>query len=188
MPLAVGCSMRELDRFTLSDAMGLVAASAVGVALARSFYEQDASLGPIQYRSWVYLTALLVMPFTAALAWSRLRRPWTARRLAREPGAVALLAAAISVALIFLEEVLSVALPGPPGTRSIRNSWSPVVGSAGWLAVLPGPMVLVAWSTQWLAGRWRPGPGWIDRAGRALGMTWIVLYALRAWVLFHLWP
>jgi hypothetical protein len=180
------------ERFTIADAIALVAAAAIGLALARYHWEQVASVsrgGQTEYRGWVYRGALLVLPFSAALAWSRSRRPWRpSRRLVREPGAVALLATAVSLLAILTDEALSWTLPGPPGTRRLSGPWRPPVGPAGMLALVPGPAVLAAWATQWLGGRWRIRPGWIDRFGIALGMTWIVLFLLRSWLLFHLFP
>jgi hypothetical protein len=83
------------------DTIALVAAPAVGLTLARYHFEQVDSVRQFalmgEYRGWVYRGALLVLSFSAALTWSRLRRPWRpARRLAREPGAIVLLAAAVS--------------------------------------------------------------------------------------------
>ena len=143
----------------------------------------------MEYRGWVYRGALLVLPLSAALAYSRLRRPWRpARRLAREPGAVALLATAVSLLAILADQVLSQTLPGPPGTRRLMFSWRPLISPAGMLALVVGPAVLAAWATQWLGGHWRIRPGWIDRFGFALGMIWILLFLLRSWLLFHYSP
>ncbi len=141
---------------------------------------------PLNYRAWVYLATLLALPFAAALAWYRLRRPFRPkRRLAREPGSVALLAVGISVIAAVLEEVLMWTLPGPPGTRFIGASWRPLIEPAGMLATVTGPAICAAWSVQWLAGHWRPKSGWIDRAGRVLGITYIVFFILRSWFLLY---
>ncbi len=172
----------------------MVAATAAGLALSRAYYEQvmvvaRAQSRSMEYRGWVYLTAVLALPFLAALAWCRLRRPYRpTRRLAREPGTVALLAATVSVVAIAIDQVLMETLPGPPGTRFIGGIWRPLVGLGGMLATVTGPAICAAWSLQWLAGYWRPKSGWIDRAGRALGMTWIILFMLRSWFLLNLWP
>ncbi len=137
-------------------------------------------------RGWIFRGALLILPFSAALTWSRLRRPWRpARRLAREPGAVAQLALAVCLLAILADEVLAQMLPGPPGTRRISVIWTPLMNPAVRLASWPGPAVLAAWATQWLGGKWRLRPGWIDRLGFALGMTWVLLFLLNSWLLFH---
>lgn len=180
------------ERFTIADTIALVAAAAVGLTLARHHFEQVNSVrqfAPLgAYRGWVHRGALLVLPFSAALTWSRLRRPWRpARRLAREPGAIAVLATAVSLLAILADEVLSQTLPGPPGTQRVAIIWKPLINPAMRLALLPGPAVLVAWATQWLGGRWRLRPGWIDRFGFALGLIWVLLFLLNSWLLFH-WP
>jgi hypothetical protein len=185
---------RDGTRFTILDAMAMVAAAAVGVALSRSYYGEVMSVeriqgGSFEYRAGVYLAALLALPFAAALAWCRLQRPYRPiRRLAREPGSVALLAVTVCVVTLVLDQVLMLMLPGPPGTRFIGGAWRPLIGPAGMLATITGPATCAAWSLQWLAGYWRPRSGWIDRAGRALGITWIILFVLRSWLLLHLWP
>jgi len=181
-------------RFTILDGMAMVAAAAVGVALARSYYGEVMSVAriqgrPLDYRGWVYLTALLALPFAAALAWCRLGRPFRpTRRLAREPGSVALLAVTVSVIVVVIDEVLIWTLPSPPGTRFVGAPWRPFIGPAGMLATITGPAICATWSLQCLAAYWRPHSGWIDRAGRALGITWIILFLLRSWFLLNLWP
>jgi hypothetical protein len=181
-------------RFTILDAMAMVAAAAVGVALARYYYDEVMSVGgtrggSFEFRAGVYMAALLLLPFAAALASCRLRRPCRpARRMAREPGSVALLAVTVSVVLMMIDQVVMLTLPGPPGTRYIGGSWRPLIQPAPMLAMITGPAICAAWTLQWLARYWRPRPGWIDRAGRALGMTWVILFFLRSWLLLHLWP
>ena len=181
-------------RFKILDAMAMVAAAAVGAACVRSYYEQVMSVSPtrsglMEYRGWVYLAALIALPFVAALAWCRLRRSFRpTRRLAREPGTVAPLAAAVTLVATVVDQVLMLTLPGPPGTRFLGVTWRPLVGPAAMLATVTGPAVCAAWSVQWLAGHWRLRPGWIDHAGMALGMVWIVLFLLRSWFLLNLWP
>jgi hypothetical protein len=181
-------------RFTILDAMALVAASAFGVALSRAYYVEIASVRgsgsvAMEYRTRVYLTAVFVLPFAAALLWCRLRRPCrSTRRLAREPGVGALLAVAVTVVAIAIDQVLMYTLPGPPGTRFIGLIWKPMIGLGSMLATVTGPAVCAVWSLQWLAGLWRPTSDWIDRAGRVLGLTWILFFVLRSWLLLHLWP
>ncbi len=42
--------------------------------------------------------------------------------------------------------------------------------------------VVAVWGTMALARRWRPEPGWIDRAGRVIGWLWIALIPIRFYV------
>jgi len=185
---------RGVTRFTILDAMTMVAAAAVGVALSQSYFDQVMSVArtqsrSLEYRAWVYLATLSVLPFVAALALCRLRRPFRpTRRLAREPGTVALLAVAVSVVAIVIDQALMLTLPSPPGTRFIGGIWRPLVGVGGMLATVTGPAICAVWSFQWLAGYWRPQSGWIDRAGMGLGMVWISLFVFRSWFLLNVWP
>jgi hypothetical protein len=63
---------------------------------------------------------------------------------------------------------------------------------AAWLHVsvlmrMPHPVsyaVLAAWTILFLSHRGRPERSWIDRAGRALGICWIV-FALVFWLNQH---
>jgi hypothetical protein len=45
-----------------------------------------------------------------------------------------------------------------------------------WIIRLPwnGEVVAIAWLILWLSGSWRPEATWIDRAGQALGIYWII--------------
>ena len=43
--------------------------------------------------------------------------------------------------------------------------------------------VAAAWLILALCGRWHPEPSWVDRAGRGLGLGWLVLFLLGAWTL-----
>jgi hypothetical protein len=180
-------------RFTILDGMALVAAAAVGAALARAYYGDAIAIAPrpgrpLESREWVYLTSFVALPFAAALAWCRLRRPWrNVRRLAREPGLVALLAVAISAVAAAIDVVLSKTLPELPGARYVGGAWTPLFQAGRVLATLTGPAVCAAWSTEWLVGYWRPNPGWVDHAGRAFGIIWILLFALRSWFVSYIW-
>jgi hypothetical protein len=47
---------------------------------------------------------------------------------------------------------------------------------------LYSPAVAGAWLALVLSGRWRPEPDWIDRAGRAFGVCWIVSPFIATWL------
>ena len=40
-------------------------------------------------------------------------------------------------------------------------------------------MVTFTWLALFLTGVWRSTPSWIDRFGRALGVSWILLFCLQ---------
>ena len=44
-----------------------------------------------------------------------------------------------------------------------------------------GPAVAAVWTVLALSGRWRPEGSWIDRLGRLLGATWILISLLAAY-------
>jgi len=44
-----------------------------------------------------------------------------------------------------------------------------------------------AWLVLILAGRWRPGPSWIDRSGRVMGVLWVAPYLVYHADLSRLW-
>ena len=149
-------------------------------------------------------------PLSLACLAFRLRHPrpsW--RRLALRPGIAAMIACGIIVAWQTAELAGALARPKVEfftGTQvsSIRfdESASLVVmrpkpnltnGLVGHLQPLAcfgimvvslttpcGPAVAAVWTVLALAGRWRPEASWIDRLGRGLGTTWIVVSVLAA--------
>jgi hypothetical protein len=181
-------------RFTLLDAMILVAATAVGIALSKAWpgpetYEVSLaifgpkllrSLGPVTHRiiaSWP-----IVAIWTAALIALRLRRPRPAsRRLFAPPGIAACVVALVVMLLKWLECGGYVVLHND-WVRNVRDI-SPLSLSRVILDATASPVigygVAAVWASLALARRWRPEPGWIDRAGRVVGLLWIVLIPIR---------
>jgi hypothetical protein len=131
------------------------------------------------------------------------RPPW--RRIAIQPGTAALLVCAVIFAFQIVEVAITLSLPKVDmlgGTRvsPIRfgESISLVVmkstlgngvighlepiGCFGILTVSLaspcGPAVAAVWLVLALSGRWRPERSWIDRPGRLLGATWILISVL----------
>lgn len=177
-------------RFTITDAMVLIAATALGMALMRVVYEDG--LGP---RSRDYVRWLLRGPPTClaasvalALIILRMRRPRPrGRRLVIQPGFVASVASLVALIVgigcsAFFQAVHTV-LPGQTFAYPLAVHWAWGIGPC------PG-FVLGACLGLWLSGRWAPERSWIDRAGRALGLFWI---ADGAWdligpILQHFFP
>jgi hypothetical protein len=176
---------------TVVDAMILVGAAAVGVATYRALAEPLRLLVPGPWlldappRGWTFHSALgrartiQALTIPCALSWTlalpalRLRRrprtPW--RRLARQPGMAACLAATLGTlwALACLTlMILTWSAPRPPlaawMARGLERIFPPM-----------GLAVAVAWSVLALAGLWRPVPDAIDRVGRALGVYWMII-------------
>jgi hypothetical protein len=58
--------------------------------------------------------------------------------------------------------------------RSLRERDDPFFNMLNGMPQYAGLLVAGAWLTLLLAGAWRPEPTWVDRAGRALGVFWIL--------------
>jgi hypothetical protein len=169
-------------RFTLLDAMALIAATAVGLFLFRltspEWSDIRATLGRSD-RGMRRFTVLqdagqAVVPFlaawTVALLLLRLRRPRPRlRRALLQPGAVACAAATVAIAVeaTWILSLLAV------GSRFVHPS-SVFVGYAQQVSFA----VLGGWTALAAGGRWRSEPSWLDRAGRAAGGSWIVVTAV----------
>ena len=174
-------SVERCRRFTLSDAMILVVATAVGCGLikwsgtdvVRLFdpdprYKQSSFGGYLS--SFVGGTHYTVVPFLAswspAMVLIRMRTPRPSRRrLFRQPGVVATSAATLAVAAELFWFFAS-------NFSGSGNNMRIFVAFAGWRAYCAFS-VAGAWLTLSLSGRWRGETGWIDRIGSVLGFGWI---------------
>jgi hypothetical protein len=168
-------------RFTVSDAMALVAALAVGLALDRAPYRSVVNQQSfIQYEaSWArrasfrmgWSLGLLRPPLTAltvALLAVRLRPPRPRRAsLLLRPGTIALVAATTAALLFWVARVpwICVAWDVKENVSDVYNAWLE-------MGRIVEAAVPAAWASLALAGRWRPEPSWIDRAGRCVGVVW----------------
>jgi hypothetical protein len=172
-------------KFTIVDAMILVAASAVAFVIVRPVITSGLQRAP---RWAIYLAAAMawLITWTPTVLLLRLRRPRPPlRRLGRQPGFAAAVAAssiltltAFAIALLALVRLarrgalLGVGRPVPKPTP---GWWMSVVLEMG---VAVGPAVLGAWLLLALSGRRRPARGWLDALGRVLGAAWIVLFVI----------
>jgi len=173
---------REVRRFTIADAMVLVSASAVSTLLLRSYMPGFAlqlgylgssvsgPWGPWHVYAWLHGPgSCLVVPLTAAVIVARLGRPrprWS--RLACQPGFVACLAVTASLAPGLLWYATIRHRPGFRQPGAFEQTWSIVTH---WTDTA----VLGAWLALALARRCRAEASWVDRAGRALGVYWVLL-------------
>jgi hypothetical protein len=183
-------------RFTLLDAMALVAATAVGLGLANEWSRKAARIvifvGPEEglvpgltpWTKWIILSWPVVAAWTVALVALRLRGPRpVGRRLFAPPGVAACLVASIMMALevadVVAYRVFLMLSYGRPLTMDDN------LYTLGYFATrtIPSPSVGMAVAASWgalaLAGRWRAEPGWLDRAGRVVGALWIALVFIR---------
>jgi hypothetical protein len=168
-------------RFTLMDAVVLIAATAVSLVPVRLYLEgpwpppltlDDWSLGSL----WTSAAALsrLLSPFAVGLCLAlpllrvtEARPEW--RRVMAQPGMVACIATVMATVLLLLKIVIT-------HYYYHQSKWGPPVPTIGpFLLRSPwnGEVVAVAWTILWLSGSWRPVSNWIDRTGRLLGIYWV---------------
>jgi hypothetical protein len=192
---AMAASPRQPRRFTLADAMALVAAVALGLALSRvwtrlaeerlmSYSRLLADTGPLLWLTPFTFRAVQYWPVVAALSPTllalRTRRPRPGRhRLFAPPGAIACAAATIAIALESLLNALAILWNSFYSVASINvlNLTMATVGALSSTTV--GIAVAAAWGATALAGRWRPERTWIDRVGRVVGFLWLALIPIR---------
>jgi hypothetical protein len=165
----------------LADLMGLIASTAVGIALVTGFLADTHSLPGVD-REWgweqlegLYASVLVLMALTVGLALSwigRLRRPL--RLASQSPGAIACLVA--STVLIAVAYHLAVNY----ATEQVAMDRQSVFWRIGyWRAIIGlaptaiGVLILSGWNLVAVGGCWTPEPTWIDRSGRVLGLCWI---------------
>lgn len=172
-------------RFSLLDAMILVAATAVATAWLRIYL---AGINSVHYVTPVPLRLTLafyvpgVIPFAASYSLAGLafhvRRPrlpfrHLRRRASFLAGVVVLMSTAFASAGMLVQEFW-------PYSRLIRNnpySWARTFVDIVSIRFLEtGGMVAAAWIVLALAGWWRTDSSWIDRWGRTIAWFWIAFY------------
>jgi hypothetical protein len=171
-------------KFTLIDAMVLIAAIGVAFVLIRQYldylYGRNFALTPpgsfALTSYWKYGTFLsrVLAPLATSLSLAlwvlRIRPPRpSGRRLFRQPGMVACTAAVLGTVIFLLKVFLNKFFLywDNSGVQRLDGVW---------FVRLPlnGEIVAVTWIVLVLSGFWRSEPSWIDRAGRALGVYWIL--------------
>jgi uncharacterized membrane protein len=162
--------------FTLGDAMILLLALSLGLALARAgivfLWNYIRSVPLVQFRTLVVALALLrtfntllldflffLLPAFLILRLKRPRAPL--RSLILQPG----FAACAAVLAVFIASLPFVLLAP--------------AGLAGQVIEIGGQILLVVavplvWVTLIVTHWWNPEPSWIDRLGRILGVLWMV--------------
>jgi hypothetical protein len=184
--------------FNLLDAMVLLAATAVGLAVARAMARKLWGSTKLNepYNSEVLQQVtrwtVLCLPFLVAWTIAVLLLQMLSRRprpgpddLLCQPGAAACGAAALAITT----EAVIVLVMGlmSPKTSSLRENVPQVLV---WVLThhymcqlgMPGLAVTVAWMALALSGRWQPEPNWLDRTGRSMGLVWVVLMVIRPWL------
>jgi hypothetical protein len=157
-------------RFGIIDGMGIVAAAAVAVALAR----YNLGRSPIA-RSPGAAIVTVTRSVALSLSWMVValssvgRGP--GRRRPRPPGVAAcvgvIVATSISLALWVDNVITSI-----PGVGWADQPWEFLLQNI----IDPRPpayAVGTVWAVLALERRWRPEPWWLDRLGRILGAYWV---------------
>jgi len=172
--------MMETDarrRFTIADGMILIAAMALSLIKVGS--PRSAFVPYLEFAlaklSWAGLV------FSVALILIRIRSPRPCRDdLWRQPGWIACIAIMISLTTMLLQFALEDA-------TTAKRAY---VGYTGWGANIDESIEIfrcfalvalgVSWTILGASGRWKAEPSWVDRAGRLIGVFWIVLSVLGA--------
>lgn len=180
-------------RFTLLDGMILIAATAAGIACSRGLWlvlvVEEVSMptstaAALELGVYVLLAILPLLPiWTAAIFFLRLRRPRpNLRRLSRQPGFVACLAV-VSTLGLFLVIGNAIFLVNWGATGFGTFAPLELLGEVAEFLIICLPLIIqtgvfCAWVTLAVSRRWRSERSWIDRAGRLLGVAWLVLVPL----------
>jgi hypothetical protein len=183
-------------RFSLLDGMGLIAALGVGLALGAKYHRclsvfdsfvrtEPNNVRVPGPREWVYACVPSLIAVTVLLWPLRLVPPRPpSRRWTRLPGLTGSYVAASALAIASAKA--AVVWPGLQHNVHFADVGMLSAGETIALRVVAakdmiGPAIAVSWLILWLGGGWRPEPTWIDRAGRVLGVVWLVL-GLAGWV------
>lgn len=187
--------------FTVSDGMILTAAAAVGIwlillydreggsswlgmmhHLARAATYRDLRYGLLEFAPYAQH---LLLPLGFALVVVRLRRPRPSlRRLAHQPGFAACFAALLVAFVSIIGSLFSMAERAVLGDGYLPPSpeifiYSLLYDLLAYPYPAPGAAVTAVWGVMLAGSMCRREPGWIDRAGRAVGACWLFTSVLR---------
>jgi hypothetical protein len=176
----------EMDRrFTLLDAMTLVAAAAVGMAGSRVMH------ATLSAHAWDHDDIYRVFPYLASATFGllalSLRQPRPGLRLMMtRPGAIACTTASLALVATAVTSALQYLTvwgwtPNNPPLPPLAT-WASNSREAPLFAVAS------AWATLALTGRWRGRPSWIDRLGMLVGLGWFAIYLREVPLVFVKWP
>lgn len=185
---ATGRHASPCRRFTLLDGMIAVAALGAGLGLIRPLNLDfdweiygEIWLNPhLFWDSWMADQAIVqafnvatIITFASTLATLafRLRSPKPSRRrLARQPGMAAILTAAAAWIACAPWIITWPSDPPEPTAYAVESETNLSI-----VVALAGFGVATRWGLLLLSRRWRAEASWIDRLGRLVGITWVVL-------------
>ncbi len=194
--------------FRISDALALVAATALGLAGCRLYFSpSDIGWGNLWHSRdssvlvnlWMAVmgaipaASMLLLSWTTAVLLLRLRTPRPRRRrLWCQPGFLACVAAVfvfawkcIGIGILLADVLLSAGPAGLSGTdyETLGSELVLMLLSSQYPFAPPatvGKAVLLVWLVTWASGRCRAERSWVDRCGRFLGAVWVCIGLLMA--------
>lgn len=183
-------------KFTVLDAMVLIAAVGVGLVWMREFTETEAGGESYPYETkfnggpipspvravmigfwWMDASHNIAAPVTIALVMLRAFPPRpNFRRLARQPGVVACVAVTAAVSVENLAKFSDVVVI----VRYAAGKWSEIASLAYWNVQGDSESlaVFVAWLLLAWSGRWKRERSWVDHLGLIFGVYWLVMTPL----------
>jgi hypothetical protein len=178
-------------KFTLIDAMVLIAATGIALVPVRIFFWESLRFPDEWSAREILDTSLnlhvMLAPFAICLGCSlwllRIKSPRPRlRRTFRQPGMAATTAALVHLLLSWIGLLIFVYVN--------RVSLNSLFELSLWIRIgmlptaLLGATVSAVWAVLWLSGAWRSEPSWIDRAGRALGTYWVMTSVFGGWMYY----
>lgn len=172
-------------KFTLVDAMVLIAAIAIALVLIRPFWK-EVYFTPMRSPREAILFGLsvevilepLALTLSLAVGLLRLRKPRPRlRRVFRQPGMAACMAAfSVAIITVLIYNIFYMMIFSSLRIAQSGHLFSFFPDGEFWFVMFSftGWAVAAVWTTLWLAGNCRAEPGWIDRTGRALGIYWVL--------------
>lgn len=175
--------------FGILDVLVMIAATAVGLAWIRvvaptltleMIWEAILARPNGEFPGVVVdLAGVIVVPMLAAWSLALLllgrrdagTRP-RRRRRGPAPGTLACLAAA---AMLGLPLAVVLVIGAVAGSAALEPHQEVLAIGSLVGALLAGIAIFWSWITLALCRRWQPQPTWLDRAGRLIGMTWMLL-------------
>ena len=174
---------RRARRFSLLDAMALIAATAAGLTIDRCFWsDMHGWDGAVlkHYRDLTFAGTILSVPFaamwTVAILALQFRRPrYRLRRLLGRMGTAACYAATVALALG--AGLVICAMRGGSvsfGSRMIMGYGLPIMA---------GSAVTAVWTLLIIVGAYRGTSDWNYRLGRLVGIYWMMSLLVLGWTL-----
>ena len=174
---------RLARRFSLLDAMALIAATAAGLAIDRVFLSDMRGWDGAVLKHFRELTAAgIILSVPLAAMWTvatlalQLRRPRDRlRRLLGRSGTAACCTATVAMTLGAGLVICTM--------RTISVSFTSRLVIAYGLPIMAGGAVTAVWALSVIAGAYRAVPDWNDRMGRLMGIYWVLSLLALAWTL-----